>query len=103
VGEMESSPHRGNLRIVFEIESREQSGDDQGAARTVIGELVRFTAGVSQKGGTLVISLDSAQLYGPNKSGKAVAGTSTRTVHGDPPAGAVLGPRDAEDRHRRLS
>ena len=46
--------------------------DDHGASRTVIGELVRFTAIVYQKGNSLVISLDSAQFFGPNKSAKAV-------------------------------
>ncbi|HBA61055.1 MAG TPA: hypothetical protein DCZ92_09600 [Elusimicrobia bacterium] len=44
----------------------------QGVRKTVIGELVRFTAIVYQKGNSLVISMDSALLFGSNKSAKTV-------------------------------
>jgi hypothetical protein len=46
--------------------------DEFGSPRTIIGDLVRFTAIVYQKGGSLTISLDSAALFGPDKSARAV-------------------------------
>ncbi|MBI5743021.1 MAG: hypothetical protein HY952_00580 [Elusimicrobia bacterium] len=46
--------------------------DEYGSPRTIIGELVKFTAIVYQKGGNLTISLDSAELFGPNKSARAL-------------------------------
>jgi hypothetical protein len=50
--------------------------DEYGSPKTIIGELVKFTAIVYQKGGNLTISLDSAALFGPNKSARAVDKTS---------------------------
>ena len=46
--------------------------DEYGAPKTVIGDLVRFTAIVYQKGSNLTISLDSALLFGPNKSARTL-------------------------------
>lgn len=46
--------------------------DENGSPRTAMGELVRFTAIVYQKGQNLTISLDSAALFGPNKSARAL-------------------------------
>lgn len=46
--------------------------DEYGSPKTVIGELVKFTAIVYQKGPNLTISLDSAALFGPGKSQRAV-------------------------------
>jgi len=46
--------------------------DESGAPKTVVGELVRFYAIVYQKGANLTISLDSALLFGPNKSARAI-------------------------------
>ncbi|PIU19926.1 MAG: hypothetical protein COT18_04920 [Elusimicrobia bacterium CG08_land_8_20_14_0_20_59_10] len=43
-----------------------------GASRTVIGELMKFTAIIYQKGDNLIISLDSVSLFGPGKSAKTV-------------------------------
>jgi hypothetical protein len=46
--------------------------DEYGSPKTIIGELVKFTAIVFQKGGNLTISLDSASLFGSNKSARAL-------------------------------
>jgi len=46
--------------------------DEYGSPRTIIGELVKFTAIVYQKGGNLTISLDSASLFGSNKSARVL-------------------------------
>jgi len=46
--------------------------DEYGSPKTMIGELVKFTAIVYQKGGNLTISMDSASLFGPNKSARAL-------------------------------
>ncbi len=46
--------------------------DEYGSPKTIIGELVKFTAIVYQKGANLTISLDSAALFGPNKSARAL-------------------------------
>jgi hypothetical protein len=46
--------------------------DEFGSPKTIIGELVKFTAIVYQKGPNLTISLDSAALFGPNKSARAL-------------------------------
>ncbi|MBU2574823.1 MAG: hypothetical protein KKH28_12170 [Elusimicrobia bacterium] len=46
--------------------------DDKGASKTAMGELIKFTAIVYQKGGSLIISLDSVSLFGPDKSLKAI-------------------------------
>jgi hypothetical protein len=46
--------------------------DEYGSPKTIIGELVKFTAIVYQKGSSLTISLDSASLFGPNKTGRAI-------------------------------
>ena len=45
--------------------------DENGVPKTVIGEVVRFTAIVYQKGGSLTVSLDSSVVFGPNKSSRA--------------------------------
>lgn len=44
--------------------------DENGSPKTVIGEVVKFTAIVYQKGSSLTISLDSSQIFGPNKAAK---------------------------------
>ncbi len=46
--------------------------DEYGSPKTTIGEMVKFTAIVYQKGASLAISLDSASLFGPNKSARAI-------------------------------
>ena len=46
--------------------------NESGAPKTIIGELVKFTAIVYQKGGNLTISLDSSSLFGPNKSARVL-------------------------------
>jgi hypothetical protein len=46
--------------------------DEYGSPKTIIGELVKFTAIVYQKGGNLTVSLDSASLFGPNKTARAI-------------------------------
>lgn len=46
--------------------------DEYGSPKTIIGELVKFTAIVYQKGANLTISLDSAALFGSNKGGRAL-------------------------------
>jgi hypothetical protein len=46
--------------------------DEYGSPKTIIGELVKFTAIVYQKGPNLTISLDSASLFGPNKTARAL-------------------------------
>ena len=42
--------------------------DNTGKPRTVIGDVIKFTAIVFQKGANLNISLDSASVFGPAKS-----------------------------------
>jgi len=46
--------------------------DDRGSPKTVIGEIIKFTAIVFQKGGNLHISLDSAAVFGPAKALRAI-------------------------------
>jgi len=46
--------------------------DEYGAPKTIIGELVRFTAIIYQKGPNLAVSLDSSLLFGPNKSARVI-------------------------------
>ncbi len=46
--------------------------DEYGSPKTVIGDLVRFTAIIYQKGSSLTVSLDSSLLFGPNKSARAL-------------------------------
>ena len=46
--------------------------DEYGSPKTIIGELVKFTAIVYQKGSNLTISLDSASMFGPNKTARAL-------------------------------
>ncbi|MBI4801789.1 MAG: hypothetical protein HY796_04610 [Elusimicrobia bacterium] len=46
--------------------------DGKGASKTATGELIKYTAIVYQKGGDLIISLDSASLFGPDKSLKTI-------------------------------
>lgn len=46
--------------------------DEYGSPKTIIGELVKFTAIVYQKGANLTVSLDSAALFGPNKSARVL-------------------------------
>ncbi len=46
--------------------------DEYGSPKTIIGELVKFTAIVYQKGSSLTISLDSTSLFGSNKSARAL-------------------------------
>ena len=46
--------------------------DEYGSPKTTIGEVVKFTAIVYQKGANLAVSLDSASLFGPNKSARVL-------------------------------
>ncbi len=46
--------------------------DETGAPRTVIGDIIKFTAIVFQKGNKLNISLDSASVFGSTKYLKAI-------------------------------
>lgn len=46
--------------------------DEYGSPKTVIGELIKFTAIVFQKGAALNISLDSAVVFGPDRSLKNI-------------------------------
>ena len=46
--------------------------DEFGSPKTIIGELVKFTAIVYQKGSSLTISLDSASMFGPNKTARSL-------------------------------
>jgi hypothetical protein len=46
--------------------------DDLGTPKTVIGDIIKFTAIVFQKGNNLAISLDSASVFGPTKSMKTI-------------------------------
>ncbi|MFA6433340.1 MAG: hypothetical protein WCW52_01455 [Elusimicrobiales bacterium] len=46
--------------------------DEAGTPKTVIGEIIKFTAIVFQKGSNLNISLDSTALFGPTKSMKTI-------------------------------
>ena len=46
--------------------------DNAGTPRTVIGDVIKFTAIVFQKGASLTVSLDSVSVFGPTKSMKTV-------------------------------
>ena len=46
--------------------------NEHGSPKTVVGELIKFTAIVFQKNATLNISLDSVVIFGPDKSLKSV-------------------------------
>jgi hypothetical protein len=46
--------------------------DDTGAPKTAIGDVIKCTAIVFQKGGSLNISLDSVSVFGPTKSMRTV-------------------------------
>ena len=49
--------------------------DELGVPKTVIGDIIKFTAIVFQKGSKLNISLDSVAVFGPTKSMKTVEKT----------------------------
>jgi hypothetical protein len=46
--------------------------DENGSPKTVLGDIIKFTAIVFQKGGSLHISLDSAAVFGPTKSMRTI-------------------------------
>lgn len=46
--------------------------DNMGAPKTVMGDIIKFTAIVFQKGSRLNISLDSVAVFGPTKSMKTI-------------------------------
>ncbi len=46
--------------------------DAKGLSKTIMDEVVKFTALVYQKPGTLIISLDSVSLFGPDKSSRTI-------------------------------
>ena len=46
--------------------------DETGAPKTVVGDIIKFTAIVFQKGGNLNISLDSVSIFGPTKTMKTM-------------------------------
>ena len=49
--------------------------DNMGVPKTVMGDIIKFTAIVFQKGSRLNISLDSAAVFGPAKSMKTIERT----------------------------
>ena len=46
--------------------------DGKGLSKTVMDEVLKFTALVYQKAGSLIISLDSVSLFGPDKAARAI-------------------------------